>query len=204
MNIMEQDNRISYNKIAEAWDNCRKNKEVDPCIVDFVTMLPPHSKVLDIGCGGGCPISKYLSDHSFHVTGIDLSEDMIERATSLHLPNASFIVRDFMEWHTESLYDAVIAFDSLWHISHNKQRMIYPKIASCIKPNGLLLFTHGKTDSSVTGDMYGQTFYYTALDGCAVKQLLKENGFQILSWLEDYEDKITGTRDLLVVAKKVY
>ncbi len=201
---MKQDNKNSYNKIADAWDERRKNKATDPCIVNFAAMLSPHSKILDVGCGSGCPISKYLVEHSHCVTGIDMSEAMVEKANALHLQNASFFTCDFMEWHTDSLYDAVIAFDSLWHIPYDKQKLIYPKIASHLKPNGLLLFTHGKTDGGVQGDMYGQTFYYNALDGCVVRQILEENSFQVLSWIENYEDRITGTRDLLVIAKKAH
>ncbi len=173
------------------------------CIVEFTSILSPDSKVFDIGCGSGYPISEYLVEHSHYVTGIDFSEKMIEKAKSLNLQNAVFSVCDFMQWQEKNLYDAVIAFDSLWHIPYNQQKLIYPKVSSLLKPNGLFLFTHGKVDGSIQGKMFEQTFYYNALDACVVKQLLEENSFQIISWLENYEDKNTGTRDLLVIAKKL-
>jgi 2-polyprenyl-3-methyl-5-hydroxy-6-metoxy-1,4-benzoquinol methylase len=35
------------------------------------------SAILDVGCGGGIPIAKYLVEKGFRVTGIDSSEKMI-------------------------------------------------------------------------------------------------------------------------------
>jgi predicted TPR repeat methyltransferase len=200
---MEQVNRNSYNRIADKWDTNRRRKGIDPCIADLAAELPSDAAVLDIGCGSGYPIAKYLSEHNFSVTGIDLSEKMIEKAKALNLKKASFFAADFMDWQADGLYDAVIAFDSLWHIQYDRQQLIYPKIAGFLKENGLFLFTHGKEDGSAEGKMFGEDFRYYALDGSVVKKLLAENGFQIVSWRENYTNEISGTRDLLAVARKV-
>ena len=50
--------------------------------------------------------------------------------------------------------------------------------------------------------MFGQTFYYSALDVSEVRSLLLANGFEILSLQENYSEKSTGSRDLLVVGRK--
>ena len=72
-----------------------------------------------------------------------------------------------------------------------------------MNPDGYFLFTHGKRNDETTGEMFGEKFYYSSLDVKKVQCLLKENGFDILICIEDYQEKTSGSRELLVVAKKV-
>ena len=50
--------------------------------------------------------------------------------------------------------------------------------------------------------MFGENFYHSALDLEKIKSLLTENGFEIISLKENYAEEPTGTRDLLITAKK--
>ena len=49
--------------------------------------------VIDIACGTGAQIAE-ISDIASSVTGIDLSESMIEYAKKRNIPNSSFLVCD--------------------------------------------------------------------------------------------------------------
>lgn len=193
--------RNSYNAISDQWDELRSQTPVNPCIVDFAKRLPPNCRVLDVGCGTGYPISAYLAEQGFHVTGIDISENMIEKAKRLHLPHAKFYVHDVLNFHPSEPYDAVIAFDSIWHIPHDQQANIYKVVSSLLNRGGYFLFTHGACDGETTGTMFGQSFYYSSLDTQTVQRLLAQQGFSILSFIENYQEK-NGARDLLVVACK--
>lgn len=64
------------------------------------------------------------------------------------------------------------------------------------------MFTHGNRNGETIGEMLGETFYYGALDAARVRELLAENGFEILTFTENYSEPSTGTRDLLVTARK--
>lgn len=192
----------AYDDIADEWHKFRKDCAINKCIEDFEKLLPPHSEILDVGCGTGSPIAAYLAEKGHRVTGIDISTKMLRKARALNLVNARFVNTDFLDFVTDTAFDAVIAFDSLWHIAYSRQESIYPKLASLIKSGGLLLFTHGRTSGEVTGEMYGETFYYSALDSARVRNLLTNNGFEILTFTENYSEPTTGTRDLLVVARK--
>jgi len=56
---------------------------IDPLINDLrgriASMILPGEKVIDVACGTGA-LSLVMARHAFHVTGIDLSEDMISTA----------------------------------------------------------------------------------------------------------------------------
>lgn len=195
-------NRESYNKICDSWSEYRGKSRINTCIVEFAKNLEPGAKVLDVGCGSGYPIAAYLSEQGFFVTGIDISEKMIEKAQSLKVKNAEFLLEDVLTFRAAEKYDGVIAFDAIWHIPQEQQRDIYVVVADLLNDGGYFLFTHGKTEGSVSGKMFGEEFYYSALDVEEVHRLLGEHGFEIQSSMEDYKEETTGSRDLLIVARK--
>ena len=195
-------NRDSYNKICDKWSEYRAKSCINTCIVDFAKHLRHRAKVLDIGCGSGYPIATYLSDQGFVVTGIDISEKMIEKARALNLKNADFLMEDILTFTPTEKYDAIIAFDSIWHVPQEHQKDIYKIVGDLINGGGYFLFTHGKAVGSVSGQMFGEEFHYSALDAGRVRELLNENGFKIILWEEDYKEETTGDRELLVVARK--
>src|SRR5713226_920999 len=51
--------------------------------------LPPGVAVLDLGCGAGVPVTRWLAQR-FAVTGVDLSARQLALARQ-HVPNATFI-----------------------------------------------------------------------------------------------------------------
>lgn len=192
-----------YDEICPQWDEYRKKTSVNKCIADFSRRLKPNSSILDVGCGTGYPIDFFLSERGFRITGIDSSAKMIEKAASLKLKNSEYHVAELFGFRTEEKFDAIIAFDCLWHICHDNQKYIYGTIASLIKKGGYFIFTHGKKDGEIYGEMMGQTFYYSALDAEEVKKILISEGFEIISFTENYKERTTGDRELLVEARKL-
>lgn len=142
--LKEKLNLKSYNEISKQWDEIRSNQPINQCIVSFTNLLKKNSYILDIGCGTGSPIASYLASNNYKVLGIDCSKEMIKIANSKNIANARFINIDFFSFKSKEKFDAIIAFDSLWHINHSKQDKIYKKLSSLIKNGGYLLFTCGK------------------------------------------------------------
>lgn len=201
--ITEIDNGKSYDLIADEWQKFRNTTTINKCIVDFAEYLSPCGHILDVGCGTGYPIAQYLAERNFYVTGIDISQQMINKAQQLQLKNATFFKCDILDFSTEILFDGVIAFDSIWHISKNKQPNVYKKIASLMKSGAFLLFTHGNRNGETIGTMFDQEFYYSALDTEEVTALCSKAGLKIVSMTENYREQTTGERDLLVIAQKI-
>ena len=161
-------------------------------------------KILITGTSQG--IGKAIAEHflkeGHQVTGIDISENMIEEAKALHIKNAEFFVNNIMEYVPEKRFDAVIAFDSIWHVEENRQEEMLERITGMLKDGGWLLITHGKKRGTITREMFKRKFVYSALDGEEVRNILTLNQMEIISWLEDYRESSIGTRDLLAVARK--
>jgi 2-polyprenyl-3-methyl-5-hydroxy-6-metoxy-1,4-benzoquinol methylase len=87
-------NKESYNKIAEKWAEIRSKHHLNTLVKDFSLKIKPNGKILDIGCGTGYPIAKYFSDNGFSVVGIDISENMLQKAKDqkIKMPNLSCVI----------------------------------------------------------------------------------------------------------------
>lgn len=195
-------NATGYNAVAGEWDEVRSGRVVDHCIEEFCALLPEHAHILDVGCGTGKPIARYCCDRGFQVTGIDISGKMLEIAGE-NVPEASLHHVGLLDFQTEERFDGVIGFDSVFHIEHEKQRLIYPKVNSLLRKGGVFIFTAGLTDEFVVDEMFGHEFYYAGLNKTDLRKILAENGFEILRFEEHYEHPTTGNRDLLVVVRKI-
>lgn len=194
-------NKMSYNKIVEEWNNARKDGSISSLLVEFANRLEVNDKVLDIGCGTGSPVTKYLSERHLFVTGIDISEEMIKKAESLNLKNTTFAVIDFFDYLPKEKFAGIIGFDSFFHFEKSKQKSIYKKVSSMLKQGGYLLFTHGKYNGEIIDTMFDEEFYYSSLEVSEVRKLLKEAGFEIIKLIEDYKEN-KDTRELIVLSIK--
>jgi 2-polyprenyl-3-methyl-5-hydroxy-6-metoxy-1,4-benzoquinol methylase len=194
-------NRDSYNKIAQEWSKVRSKSFVSKLVADFADKLNPNASLLDIGCGTGNPLTKYLCERKFHVTGIDISEKMVEMAKSENILNAEFIACDFLDFSSTQKFDGVLAWDSFFHFPKEKQEDIYFKVGSLLNSGGYLLFTHGDADDEHTDKMMDETFYYSCLPKDKVCQTLIDIGFEIEYAYKDYLENDTH-RGLVILAKR--
>lgn len=109
---------------------------------------PAGGHVLDLGCGNGIPAAKWLSDNGFHVTGVDLSDTMVERARAL-VPRATFLRGDLTDVDEvdfgASTFDAVVSFYTLIHVPVPDQAQVIARVAEWLRPGGIFVATVGHT-----------------------------------------------------------
>lgn len=130
--------RNTYNRIAKDWhSDHQKDTWWQEGTDDFIAVLPPGGRVLDVGCGGGFK-SAYLMRHGLKVSGIDFSEELIKIA-SAEVPQAEFRVMDMRDVGTLSeRFDGVFAQASLLHIPRSKASEVVWGLANVLKPGGCL------------------------------------------------------------------
>jgi cyclopropane fatty-acyl-phospholipid synthase-like methyltransferase len=195
-------NRKAYNSIAEQWSEAREEQDISEVVVEFAGKIKRGGKILDIGCGTGYPIAKYFSDNGFMVTGIDISEKLLQRAIDRNIKNAEFQLCDFFNFKPVEKYDGIIAFDSFFHFEKEKQDKIYAMVSGWMEKGSRILFTHGNRDGEISGTMFGETFYYSALETEHVHTLLKESNIEVELSIEKYREK-SMDRDLVIIGKKL-
>jgi SAM-dependent methyltransferase len=105
--------------------------------------------VLDIGCGTGygCHL---LSQKAKHVTGLDYSASAIEYCkTNYSASNIEFIFADASNLPTTKMFDVVISFQVIEHITNIDNFMI--QIKRIVKPGGIILIATPNSKEGLTG-----------------------------------------------------
>ena len=196
---MSVNNEQSYDAVANDFACSKSTAEIPPKVQELSELLRAKAEILDIGSGSGRPIDKFLSDAGHRVLGIDVSEKLIEIARQ-NVPDASFMKVDVRDFNTQRQFDAVIAWDSLFHLQPDQQEPVFKRVGTFIKPAGYFLFTHGGREAEMEGEMYGHRFSYSSPDPEKIKKLLHAAGFRILSF--DIDDS-EANGYLICLAQKI-
>lgn len=183
-----------YDYIAEQWhSNFRGQTYVDRVLgyVDKITQgLPPGAKVLDLGCGTGNPIAKYLVKRGFSVVGIDQSKELLKIAKTV-VPEAELIHGDMVEIKLTEKFSAAVAWDSIFHVERKYHSAVYQKLSDSLEIGGKLLLSVGGSDSDETDDpdaegftseMFGHTFFYSGYAPRVARKMLEAARFEIEVW----------------------
>ncbi len=102
--------------------------------------LGPFGRVLDLGCGTGLT-GGALRDMSEDLTGIDLSENMVEIAHEKDLYETLYVaeVVDFLEDNDDEPFDLITATDVLPYLG--ALEALFFGCAENMNPGGLLIFS---------------------------------------------------------------
>lgn len=103
-----------------------------------------NAKVLDLGCGTGLELNSYFPlNPTAHVTGIDLTESMLQTLRdkfpdkSLDLRLGSYFDLPFEENH----YDAAVSVESIHHFTKDEKIPLYKKLHTALKDGGYFILT---------------------------------------------------------------
>lgn len=118
------------------------------------------ASVLDAGCGVG-RVSNRLADRGFDVTGIDVSEPMVEAARSV-FPDVEFRVGDVTDTDLPSAaFDyAVFSYFGLDYVHPEERRVAaLRELHRLLKPGGILAFSSHNTWHTIPGALAGGLEY---------------------------------------------
>ncbi len=156
--------------------------EYAPWLTDLQRRLPANANVLDLGCGSGIPVAKTLADNGHQVTGVDLSEVQINRARQL-VPQATFLHADATQVaFADRTFDAVICLYALIHMPIDTQPHLLHRIATWLRPGGLLLATTGAHEWTGTQDHWlggTATMWWSHADATTYRKWITQAGLHI-------------------------
>ncbi len=181
------DPNIDYKTLVKAgYDHCASNYAgqrltIAPQELRLITeKLSPKSSILDVGCGAGTPVAKYLSA-DYYVTGVDLSSRMIDLAKT-NAPTARFVATDIMTAEFPAThFDAIVSFYALFHIPRQEHEELFRRFADWLKPGGMLLVTLARRDDGpgYTDNFCGVTMYWSNFGLEVYRNILEKTGFRI-------------------------
>jgi len=142
-----------YDNIASAYAEQFDTASIKPLLKRFDSQLPEESQILDIGCGPGVPITRYLAEKGHMLTAIDCSNEMV-RLAQKKIPNVICLYEDMYQLDfPDDCFDGVVASGSLFHEPLAQQASLLRRIRSVMRERGVLLV------SFVSQHMSGQKRY---------------------------------------------
>ncbi len=177
-----------YRRHASAWVAARGTTPGERAwIARFASLLGAGAPVLDIGCGSGKPIAGSLAEQGHPVTGIDSSPEMVAMFRT-NVPGATAIVTDMRSLRLGTRFGGLIAWDSLFHLRPDEQRLMFPVFRDHAEPNAPLLFTAGPSSGEAIGNLEGEPLYHSSLDASEYRLLLDHNGFAVVAHVDEDPD----------------
>lgn len=166
-----------YDAIASWWETQQQSGRTTGLrfVRRAIDLSTRRSKALDVGCGTGSVLIDALTGAGFDVVGLDVSAGMLAKAVKRH-PDVQFIRGDICVWDPPGAYDAIVAWDSIFHVPKASQGPVVEKLCDALAVGGVLLFTAGDLNGEITGEMEGRTFYYSSLDVTEYLAILRDHG----------------------------
>ncbi len=158
--------------------------------------LRAEAKILDVGCGPGW-VSEYFARIGYDMTGIDISDDLIQvaRERLATLPyqvdqetpvRCRFLVHDIEAAPLPEKFDAIICYDALHHFENEKG--VFRNLAAMLEIGGVLFIVEGQKpeeDSALEIELRGFMEKYQTLESpfseSYLRSLIDESGFKIVS-----------------------
>ena len=130
-----------YEKIASEYISARNKSLGVSLIRDWSNSLDNHSKVLDIGCGDGIPVTKTIFETGHSVFAIDASKSMVN-AFKGNFPNIPVKCEpvEYSDFFGQE-YNGVVAIGVIFLLKKSKQLAMIRKVGEILRPGGQFLFS---------------------------------------------------------------
>jgi SAM-dependent methyltransferase len=140
-------NHQFYQTFAEEFSATRQR--LQPGVVQVLDAVQLNASVLDLGCGNG-QAAAYLEQrgHTGSYLGLDSTQNLVEIAKELALPDAEFIQGNLAapDWDAllpDRVYDYVVCFAVMHHIPSEKLRIDFLlKVKHLLAPGGSFIHSN--------------------------------------------------------------
>ncbi len=150
-----------------------------PWLAELHQRLPAGAAVLDLGCGCGVPVARFLARAGHRVTGVDISDVQVARARRL-VPDGTFLRADAATLDLPpASFDAVVCLYALIHLPLADQPGLVDRIATWLRPGGWLLATVGHDAWTGTQDNWlggPATMWWSQADAATYRLWLERAG----------------------------
>lgn len=185
---LSETTREVYDRHAKRYDE-RRSKAWGEArwLARFADALPPGGRVLDLGCGSGRPIAGWLIGEGFRLTGADFSENMLALARA-RWPDGDWRLGDIRTLDLGDVFDGIIGWDSVNHLTPDEQRTCLPRLAAHLHPGGTLMVTVGPGAGEATGTIEGEPVYQASLSPAEYARVLEESNMQMTAYFAEDPD----------------
>jgi SAM-dependent methyltransferase len=177
-----------YERHAAAFDRRRSRALFEKGWLDlFLQAMGIGASVLDLGCGSGEPMARYLIRRECAVTGVDTAASLVALCQE-RFPDEHWIIGDMRQISLGPRFDGALAWDSFFHLTAADQRAMFSIFEMHVAQGGALMFTSGPKAGEALGSFEGETLYHASLDPAEYRALLDRHGFDALAHIAEDPD----------------
>jgi ubiquinone/menaquinone biosynthesis C-methylase UbiE len=172
---------------AETFSGEHEKKPKDQEILHrFSQKIGDRKPVWDFGCGPG-QTTKYLKNLGIEISGLDLSEKIIEEARIIH-PEIHFRKGNILELEFEDGSIAgVVAFYAIVHFTEKQVGIFLREVYRVLEPGGIFLFTYHIGEETIHVDEFLSKkididFMFFTTD--SISSCLRKSGFEEIEIIE--------------------
>ena len=153
MNKINKESVIDFfNKLAPSWDaGMIKDDFIIKTILDNAE-VKENNEVLDVACGTGVLIPYYKERKVKSITGIDISQNMIDIAKS-KFDFVSFICDDAETYVFDKKFDNIVIYNAFPHFS--SPSILISHLSSFLNEGGTLTIAHGMSKEKLNNHHSG-------------------------------------------------
>ena len=166
--------------------NTKRNRKTGKFSADSCKKSGTRRPVWDFGCGPG-QTADYLNHLGLEISGLDLSEKILEQARIKH-PEITFRKGNILalEFENDSLA-GVVAFYAIVHLTEEQVGLAFREVFRVLQPGGIFLFTYHVGKETIHLDEFlGQKidldFKFFTTD--FISRCLKDSGFEKIEVIE--------------------
>lgn len=177
----------TYERVGAAWAAQRDTSLFERGVLERFVAAAPGPAILDLGCGTGEPIARYLEGRGCRVTGVDGAATMVAlfRRT---LPQARAVHADMRTLALGERFDGILAFNSYFHLPPDDQRAMFAVFAAHAAPGAALLLTTGPAAGVAYGTVADMPVYHASLSPAEYRRLFAAHGFAEIAFLPQDPD----------------
>jgi len=169
-----------YSRRASDFDADRTKSLFERAWLDaFLAQVPLSGSILDLGCGSGEPIGRYLIQSGRVVTGVDASPALIALCRERFI-DQSWVVADMRGLDLAQQFDGLVVWHSAIHLTPEDQNGMFAVYRHHVKPGGVLMFTSSSEAGEHVGEWRGEPLYHGSLSPEAYQDHLTHAGFELL------------------------
>lgn len=173
----------TYNAIAQGYAQKIETMGPKQERLKFLSLLSPHSAILDIGCSAGRD-SRFFAHKSMIVTGIDVSEKLLEIAKSNSPRSVKYLKQDMRHLSFPPLsFDGIWANASLLHLKREEVKPVLLSFYKLLRPAGILFIRvkEGTGENDIQEDLSSNQFrHFTYFTLTEFQILVRYCGFTLL------------------------
>ncbi|MET0336368.1 MAG: class I SAM-dependent methyltransferase [Caulobacter sp.] len=177
-----------YERHALAYDGDRGRSLMEREWLDrFLAVPPAGSPILDLGCGSGDPMARYLIKAGHPLTGVDSAPSLIALCRK-RFPDQAWVTADMRGLDLGQRFGGILAWDSFFHLTQADQRAMFAVFRNHAAPGAALMFTSGPAAAEIMGEYRGEPLHHASLDAAEYEDLLSRHGFEVLQHIVEDAD----------------